>query len=76
MDPMKSATEMGNKLQSGEEPVSGEMGKGTAEQRYDQGNAEGESHSGIAYCNILRRSAEQGRYFPRAVGVGVYRQVS
>ena len=46
MDPKRSATEMGNKLQSGEEPLSGEQGKGTAEQPFDQGNAEGESHSG------------------------------
>ena len=52
MDPKRSATEMGNKLQSGEEPLSGEQGKGTAEQPFDQGNAEGESHSGTACRNF------------------------
>ena len=43
MDPAKSASVLGSKLQSGEEPISGEEGKGTAEQPYDQGNAEGAS---------------------------------
>ena len=41
MDALKSATGLTNKLQSGEEPVSGKQGKGTASQPYDQGNAEG-----------------------------------
>ena len=41
MDLTKTATELGNKLQSGEEPVSGETGQGTAGEPYDQGNAEG-----------------------------------
>ncbi|KAG8530444.1 uncharacterized protein KY384_004946 [Bacidia gigantensis] len=41
MDALKSATKVDSKLQSGEEPISGEKGQGTAEQPYDQGNAEG-----------------------------------
>ena len=41
MDSLKAATDLANKLQSGEEPISGEQGKGTASQPYDQGNAEG-----------------------------------
>ncbi|KAL9639398.1 MAG: hypothetical protein Q9164_000939 [Protoblastenia rupestris] len=41
MDASKTAASVGNKLQSGEEPVSGETGKGTAGKPYDQGNAEG-----------------------------------
>lgn len=58
MDPQRSATEMGNKLQSGQEPLSGEQGKGTAEQPFDQGNAEGESHSGTTCCNIRYWTAD------------------
>lgn len=47
MDSMKSATGLGSNtddasLKSGEEPVSGQKGQGTAEEPYDQGNAEGE----------------------------------
>lgn len=43
MDALKSAT--GNpsqKLSSGQEPVSGEQGKGSVGEPFDQGNAEGE----------------------------------
>ena len=41
MDPLKSAAEVDRKLQSGEEPISGEQGKGTPSEPYDQGNVEG-----------------------------------
>lgn len=46
MDALKSATNFGTTTtsqQSGQEPVSGEEGAGTATQPFDQGNAEGES---------------------------------
>lgn len=39
----QSVSEIDRKLQSGNEPVSGESGQGTAEQPFDQGNAEGAS---------------------------------
>ena len=39
----KAASEVEAKLRSGQEPISGKTGKGTAEQPYDQGNAEGTS---------------------------------
>lgn len=56
MDPAKSASEFGSKLQSGEEPVSGKEGKGTAEQPYDQGNAEGGSFcSATPHCCNLKK---------------------
>ncbi|KAL9101380.1 MAG: hypothetical protein Q9163_003361 [Psora crenata] len=41
MDTTKAATGLSNKLQSGDEPLSGETGKGTASDPYDQGNSEG-----------------------------------
>ncbi|MCJ1453178.1 hypothetical protein MMC28_003524 [Mycoblastus sanguinarius] len=45
MDTLKSATGLSTTTtpsqQSGEEPLSGETGKGTIEEPYDQGNAEG-----------------------------------
>ena len=44
MDALKSATNIGTTTtsqQSGQEPVSGEEGAGTATQPFDQGNAEG-----------------------------------
>ena len=37
----QSVSGIDRKLQSGNEPVSGESGQGTAEQPFDQGNAEG-----------------------------------
>lgn len=45
MDTLKSATGLGDpKQQSGEEPLSGEQGKGTVGEPYDQGNSEGGFH--------------------------------
>ena len=46
MDALKNPTNLGGGIsttsqQSGEEPVSGEKGTGTATEPYDQGNAEG-----------------------------------
>ena len=44
MDALKNPTNLGTSTtsqQSGEEPVSGEKGTGTATEPYDQGNAEG-----------------------------------
>lgn len=42
MDTVKSTTGLGDpKAQSGEEPLSGKQGKGTAGEPYDQGNSEG-----------------------------------
>ena len=41
MDALKTAT-TSQKLSSGQEPVSGEQGKGSVEEPFDQGNAEGE----------------------------------
>ncbi|KAK0507766.1 hypothetical protein JMJ35_009655 [Cladonia borealis] len=45
MDALKNPTNLGGtsttSQQSGEEPVSGEKGTGTATEPYDQGNAEG-----------------------------------
>lgn len=49
MDALKNATNVGTTTtsqQSGQEPVSGEEGAGTATQPFDQGNAEGESSLG------------------------------
>ena len=49
MDALKSATNTGSSTTStdpsrlsGEEPLSGEQGKGTVNEPFDQGNAEGE----------------------------------
>ena len=44
MDALKSATNTGTDPSrlSGEEPLSGEQGKGTVNEPFDQGNAEGE----------------------------------
>lgn len=39
---VKETLDMASNSQSGTEPVSGEMGEGTAEQPFDQGNKEGE----------------------------------
>lgn len=39
---VKTAVFGGDNTQSGEEPVSGQTGKGTAEQPYDAGNQESE----------------------------------
>ena len=65
MDASKTAASVGNKLQSGEEPVSGKIGKGTAGEPYDQGNAEGMlSYPPIAiydYVDGLRHNAEYRR---------------
>ena len=44
MEAIKNAIGLGsNQVQSGQEPVSGETGSGTAVEPYDGGNADGKS---------------------------------
>lgn len=52
MDNIKSATGLSTddpSQKSGEEPLAGQKGRGTVEEPYDQGNAEGEF---VQYCGV------------------------
>lgn len=55
-DIKKAAADLNQKteeLKSGQEPVSGEQGAGTASEPFDQGNSEGTSYAHAGLCTCL-----------------------